>query len=508
MISSILKNIGDKFSFFTIFEKHISIVYMILLLSVSLFFIYKNKKTVFHIDKKLTYFLLGIIIICSSIIILYSPFSDFNDSRSEDYKIAAKYYADESKYHLCSYGNSDECYIEKKMDKNTGYPFIISLLYKFNKNYSNATIYFNFIISIIGLLLMFLTSVNLFRDRLFSFLLIVLLCLNPLFLKYSTQSTVMMITILSLSLVFYLITSNINKNRKEVAELLPIVLLWLSFFRAEYFLLTILYLIYYLFDNKKTIKNYIKNNKESTFFIIFITFSYMIIILFHLLTETQHHTGTDEIFFLPSQFFFRFNVIYKSLFLNNIIGIALTLCIISSLFNRNFKKFLKYPLSQITIFGILILTFHSYQERFLAILIPSIMLLAGMGLRHGIIKRSSQFLLIILIIVSFFSLRPIDMDYSSTHNFDRTISKLNDNNTLIINEAYAMQSRCILLEKYNIDCIYLETGNFQKIFENKNYTYKYFIDIPAYKNENLILENYKIKEVFRSGELTTYKLID
>lgn len=191
------------------------------------------------------YYLIILIIISSIPLIIFSPFNDTQNSKAADYVFAAKSYNDIKQINLCSFGKAGKCLKLLPMDKAPGYPFLLSLVFGIFGDSSKVATYFNFVISMLIIILLFVILLRITKNKLLSFLIAFSFSMNRLFLEYATQNE--SVTLAIFFCAFFVFLMSIQPTQKKSFYLILFFsLCGLSLIREEYFLFTIMYVATYL----------------------------------------------------------------------------------------------------------------------------------------------------------------------------------------------------------------------------------------------------------------------
>ena len=434
-----LRNLADIFAFFIPFEKNFSFLYLLILSFLYLYLIIQNRKTILKQIKKIRLIAYGAIIfaITFGFIWNYSPFSDSLDSRSEDYKLAAKYYAQKQKYVVCNYGQGDDCFMEAQMEKAPGYSFLLSLFYMVFGISSHKAVLFNLIIALCTPIVLFLSLYIMTNNTFISFLTLLLLVVNKKFIEFATQTSVMNITIFFIVLSFFFMSVYFKSNKKEIIILVLYSLLFLSYMRAEYLILLV---IFFVFTIKDITKIYNKQNKY--FFYVFIML--LLFLILHSFTETRYHTSPGGNLFSFAEMGERLIKKTNIFLFKNFYIVLLPFIIFSFDRLKKTKSFAFYPIVHLIVFSFLILVFqHDGGIRYFAALVPSLFIIIGIGsnnlLRSKFLNdkfwRRIKYCFITFIYISFFLLslpyHKYDFNNISTSCFDDLVDGL-DNSVLFI----------------------------------------------------------------------------
>jgi hypothetical protein len=296
VIKILVKELAKEFHFFVEFERRTSYFYMLIFIIVIIYLIYLNRSIIFkYINKRSVLICLIIAVISAYVIYNNSVFSDFNDSRSEDYKLSAYYYSTNRLYQVCDYGNHTTCSIESQMEKAPGYPFLLSIFFSiFGASFEVATA-FNYVVSILTPVLLFMLLYIATGAYAIPFFISILFVFNSNYLFYATQSEVMPTAMLFTVIAYIFITikakyrnkKNKYQNNKQACslELLSLyALLFLSYIRAEFILLLIAYSIINWKDITITIQ---MSNPIYTFILT----TLIVFLMFHSFTEMSFHTS-------------------------------------------------------------------------------------------------------------------------------------------------------------------------------------------------------------------------
>lgn len=512
----LLQSLADAFAFFVPFEKNISFWYLLVFLLSFLYLIFKNRKTIFSLIKNRLLIVYVAVTLIVAVIFIghYSPFSDHLDSRSEDYKLAAKYYAQKQKYSACRYGQGDDCFMESQMEKAPGYPFLLSLFYRGAGISSDKAILFNFVIAlcipILLVLSIYITTNNVFT----SFLSSLLFALNKDFIAYSTQTSVMNITIFFVALSFFFMSVYYKSKKKDIIFLVLYSLLFLGYMRAEY----ILFLAIFCIFNIKDIANVYKKTNKYLFYLFIILSLFSIL---HFCTEMAYHTAPDGRLFLFSAFPDRLiENINIFLFQNHFIILAFFF--LFSIRNISAKKFAFYPLIHLIVFIPLILLFQNDGvNRYSVALLPSLFIIIGIGSNNFLkskylnkrFYKKMKYVLIVFVYVFFFLLSLPYHRYSyydnSTECFDDLIGGLD--NGLLFFPNQPLLSRT-LLETNLTGAVILSPGFVKQISNSiSNSQPKYLVRLNNeyhLKTADMALENFKTKLKVTKGKVALYEIIN
>jgi hypothetical protein len=233
----ILSNLGN-------IEMRYSYIYMLILLAVSVCLIALNLRAFAGLAKGrfVTVSLVLIIIIAATAVFGLSPKGDLATSRSEDYRLAAKYYSLEGRYQLCKEGNRTVCFVPRTMDKAMGYPFLLSIFFSlFGIGISNSML-FNLIFAAFSPALLFLALYISTRNGYLSWFASLFLIFSGDFLRYSTQSEVINMCVFWFCLSVCLMAAYYRTRRRGLLAMTMFALLWLGYMRVELVLMSFMFI--------------------------------------------------------------------------------------------------------------------------------------------------------------------------------------------------------------------------------------------------------------------------
>ncbi len=509
-----LKNLADAFSFFAPFEKNLSFYYLFVFLLSFIYLLSENRRRILDGIKKnfLLKYLFVILLLTLLILAFFSPFADTNDSRSEDYKLAAKYYAENQRYTLCKFGNSTQCFVENRMEKAPGYPFLLSIFYIiFHPTSINASI-FNFIIALFSPLLVFIIIYAATKRSMVSLLASLLFAAHPEFVEYATKAEVINITIFFVLVSFLFIQIYYKSKNGGILVLSAYALLFLAYMRAEYLILLFAFLLFNFKDAKDSFK------KQGRYF-LGLFFMMVLFLILHSFTEMIYHTS-------PEGTYLSLNLITERIAENS--GLVLFFAIFFMPFaffafdRKNKTRSLEfYALMHVFIFAFLIASFQAKMawQMYFNALLPSFFIIIGVGsskfLKSEILKKKEYlkiviaaiaYLSIFLLMLSGFNFKRIGLNDYSTDNFDYLIKDIEGD--IVITGNRALSSRAILetsLTAANLqDFEYPE--KIKEILNSQSYKKKYFFKIAYGYHDSLVFDNFNTKLIAKKGEVELYEI--
>ncbi len=498
--SFIMNSFIDLFNYL---EINYVFYFMFLILLCFGYILFKHSKFIIENISKYRVYLLIIFIFTSIFSYSFSPIDDYNDSRSEDYKLAAKNLLEHQKYVLCSRYENNSCITYSKMEKSPGYSFILSLYYKIF-NFDNSANYLNLIMFSLSACFIFITLMNLINNKLISMYITFLYAINELLIYFSSMSESLIIMVVFISL--FLMSYFSYMSKKDTNSLLTCLtfLFVICLIRAEYLFLLHLFLLF----NFSKIKNLMLNNKIY-FIIYFIVYSYLIC---HSIIEGSYHSDGEG------------NILRISLFLSSFklfiqyISLLFGMFIFFVFFSKNqmmLKIYLLFYIMVITLFQ------GGFQTRYFVLLFPTIYVLIGLGFNNLVKYLSNKFnisntLKIIIIffvcllsisIISFKNQNLGDLSVTDADNL-RNYVIANYDESFVIHQHQVSLSRQlfnsnlsgIIYNKYDFD----NNNNFiSNLSNDHNYIFfQYFSE--DYSSDILNMTNYKL--VKESGDIKLYLL--
>jgi hypothetical protein len=368
------KSVADSLAFFSVFEKHFSFWYLIPLVIIFCLLAFKARKDIFKQVASLNWWPYVFIVFLVTVVMLknYGFFDDSNDSRSEDYKIAAKFYAIKQEYMVCHYGKGNDCFAEATMEKAPGYSFLLSWFFRLFGVSSQTALAFSLLLALAAPIILFFTLLVITGRLLISFPLALLFALNKKFIEYATQTEVVMITIFFIIVSLFFAAVYYKSGNRELLMAAACSFLLLGYVRAEYLLLFAVFLLF-------NWKEFFSIGRVNRLFSLVLAVLFIFLIL-HSLTEMPRHADSNGNYLVASKLYERIPSKAQAFLFRQHYVFLIPVLAFSLLWLRKPKTVAFFALVHLILFSALILMFQNdYLNNYFAPLLPSLFVGLGAG---------------------------------------------------------------------------------------------------------------------------------
>ncbi|MBD3203501.1 hypothetical protein GF327_04355 [Candidatus Woesearchaeota archaeon] len=267
----------------------------IIFLSMIIFVLFNHKSLLNFIKKsfdKKNMILLSIIFLIGLFIrIHYFQPNDHIESIASEYKLGAKTFLVNQKYQLCLSGNITQCENSRLPRHVWGYPFLLSLFFKFFGISNQSAHLFNFIISLASIPLAYLLTFAFFKNKKASLVSSLILAVSFMHINWTTRNEVTILNVFFIGLSFLFLKLSMNSDDIKMYVLSFFTVLLTIQIRAENALLLFIVFIVFLSNFKKLqIKKYFRKDPYHILLNL-LTFCLIFIMLFFTYISVRHASG-------------------------------------------------------------------------------------------------------------------------------------------------------------------------------------------------------------------------